>query len=214
MDAGIAAVFGALAGSISGVIGSIAAGRAQRDGVRMTVRAENFKERHQPRREAYRAFLEVLRALEARLNSPAYEDSTREEERQFKEDLDARWIDVVLAGPEPLAIIGSVVHDAVDDMIAHLGECRQLLKQWLEETDEEDEDAFEAARKAYEDAMNETDSCRRQLVDAINTFGVACARMLDRDGTERRRTLWRIRQKLRRDKSRQGASRAARVPVP
>ncbi|MER5687423.1 hypothetical protein [Streptomyces sp. NPDC002205] len=198
MDAGIAAVLGALTGSISGVIGSITAGRAQREGVRMTVRSDHAKERHQPRRDAYKAFLQVLLDLDARLNTPAYEDSTPAEEKQLRSDLDSRWIDVALAGPEAITIVGSVVRDAVDDMIAHMGECRHLLNTFLEDTPEEDEEEFEAARQAYEDAINKTDEFRNVLADGINAFGAVSSRILDRDGTERRRfSRWRMRRKQR-----------------
>ncbi|MER7809389.1 hypothetical protein [Streptomyces sp900116325] len=198
MDAGIAAVLGAVTGSISGVIGSIAAGRAQREGVRMTVRSDHAKERHQPRRDAYKAYLQVLLDLEARLVMPGYEDSTPAEEMQLRSDLDARWIDVVLAGPEAITIVGSAVRDSVDYMIAHMGECRRLLKTWVEDTPEEDEDEFEAARQAYEDAINEAREFRSQLVDCINIFGGSASRILDIDGTERRRfSRWRMRRKKR-----------------
>ncbi|MFI8834028.1 hypothetical protein ACIGPN_23775 [Streptomyces afghaniensis] len=189
MDAGIAAVLGAVAGSISGVIGSVATGRAQREGVRMTVRAEAFKERHQPRRDAYKAFLQVLLNLDARLNTPAYEDSTPEEERQLRDDLDTRWIDVVLAGPEAITIVGSAVRDAVDDGIAHMGECRRLLNEWLKLANaNEDENAEEAARQEYEDAINKADDFRNALNDCINAFGAVASRILDADGTERNKS--------------------------
>ncbi|WP_371796028.1 hypothetical protein [Streptomyces sp. NBC_01718] len=193
MDAGIAAVLGAVTGSISGVIGSITAGRAQREGVRMTVRSDHAKERHQPRRDAYRAFLQVLLDLDARLNTPAYEDSTPEEEKQLRSDLDSRWIDVALAGPEEITIVGSVVRDAVDGMISHMGECRRLLKNCLEDPDE-----FGAAHQAYEDAINKADEFRNVLADGINAFGTVSSRILDIDGTERRRfSRWRMRRKKR-----------------
>ncbi|WP_328880217.1 hypothetical protein [Streptomyces sp. NBC_00299] len=182
MDAGIAAVLGAVAGSVSGVIGSIAAGRAQREGVRMTVRAEAFKERHQPRRDAYKEFLQVLLNLDARLNTPAYEDSTAAEEKQLRSDLDARWIDLVLVGPEPITVVGAAVRTSVDDMIAHMGTCRLLLQDALK--DYEDEDEGEAARQEYEDAINMTDEFRSGLADCINVFGGVASKILDKDGTE------------------------------
>jgi hypothetical protein len=197
MDAGIAAVLGAVSGSISGVIGSVAAGRAQREGVRMTVRAEHNKVRHQPRRDAYKAFLQVLLDLDARLNTPAYEDSTPEEEKQLRSDLDARWIDVVLVGPEAITIVGSAVRDSVDDMIAHMGKSRHLLKYWLEGTHEEDEAKHEAARQKYEDAINMADEFRNGLADCINAFGAVSSRILDQDGTEGRKFFRRMRRKKR-----------------
>ncbi|MBQ0974750.1 hypothetical protein KBZ00_27005 [Streptomyces sp. RK31] len=206
MDAGIAAVLGAVCGSISGVIGSVSAGRAQRESVLMTVRAEQLKEKHQPRRDAYKAFLQVLLDLDARLNSPAYEDSTAEEEQQLRSSLDARWIDVVLAGPWSITVVGSAVRDAVDSMVSHMGLCRRLQTYWLEETSEDiDAEEFEAARQDYEDAINQTDDMRKELHDCINAFAAAATKILDEDGTEGRRGFWR---RFRRKRRSAGAASA------
>ncbi|WP_143074789.1 hypothetical protein [Streptomyces mangrovisoli] len=193
MDAGVAAVLGAVTGSISGVIGSITAGRAQREGVRMTVRSEHAKERHQPRRDAYKAFLQVLLDLEARLTMDAYEDSTPEEEKQLRSELDARWIDVVLAGPEAVTVVGYVVRNAVDDVFAHMAECRQLMQRAIEDYADEDEE--EAARQEYEDSLNRLHEFTQLLVDSVNAFGTVASKILDRDGTElqKRSRWWRLR---------------------
>jgi hypothetical protein len=194
MDAGIAAVLGAVTGSISGVVGSVMAGRAQREGVLMTVRSDHAKERHQPRRDAYKAYLQVLLDLDARLNTPAYEDSTPEEEKQLRSELDARWIDVALVGPEVITIVAAAVRNAVDGMISHMGECRRLLNNCLQDAPDE----FGAASQAYEDAINAADKFRDELADCIDTFGAASSRILDIDGTERRRfSRWKMRRKKR-----------------
>ncbi|MEU9625310.1 hypothetical protein AB0D89_00595 [Streptomyces luteogriseus] len=158
----------------------------------MTVRSEHARERHQPRRDAYKAFLQVLLDLEARLFMEAWEDSTPDEEKQLRRVLDERWTDVVLAGPEAVTIIGSVVRDALDDTIAHMAECRRLLEIMLQ--DYEDEDEEEAARQEYEDAINDP-VVRKNLIDGINAFGAVASRVLDYDGTEsqKRSRWWRFR---------------------
>ncbi|MGW4019928.1 hypothetical protein [Streptomyces sp. NPDC005009] len=182
MDAGLAAVLGAVAGSVGGVIGSLAAGRAQREGVRMTLKAEHVKERHQPRREAYKAFLQILLNLEARAAMENYEDTTRAEEKELRENLDARWIELALAGPESLATIGSIVRDHADGTIAQMGVCRDRVRELLR--DHENEESEEAARLEYERELNTLDELNRELGNGINLFGTAASRILDQDGTE------------------------------
>jgi hypothetical protein len=63
MDAGIAAVLGALAGSVATIGAALATGWAQREGARIVARSEHRRERREPRHEAYRDLIEAATAL-------------------------------------------------------------------------------------------------------------------------------------------------------
>ncbi|MFI8834029.1 hypothetical protein ACIGPN_23780 [Streptomyces afghaniensis] len=63
MDAGLAAVLGALAGSVATIGAALATGWAQREEARIAARAEHRRERREPRLEAYRAFISATSDL-------------------------------------------------------------------------------------------------------------------------------------------------------
>ncbi|MFD7565802.1 hypothetical protein ACFV7O_21665 [Streptomyces tendae] len=63
MDAGLAAVLGALAGSVATIGAALATGWAQREGARITARSEHRRERREPRHTAYREMIEAATSL-------------------------------------------------------------------------------------------------------------------------------------------------------
>jgi hypothetical protein len=60
MDAGLAAVLGALAGSVATIGAALATGWAQRESVRITARSEHRRERREPRQTVYGEFISLL----------------------------------------------------------------------------------------------------------------------------------------------------------
>lgn len=78
MDAGTSAVLGALAGSVATIGAAFVTSRAQREGARITARAEHRKERREPRYRAYKEFLEeasTMRSLTEVFHAPGYDIS-------------------------------------------------------------------------------------------------------------------------------------------
>ncbi|MFF3774321.1 hypothetical protein [Streptomyces sp. NPDC002232] len=113
MDAGLAAVLGALAGSVATIGAAMTTGWAQREGVRITARAEHRKERREPRHGAYRDFIAVASRMNdhVAILTVSYESfpSERIDEAfsaRCEEAADAvkeKWVEVALAGPKGIA---------------------------------------------------------------------------------------------------------------
>lgn len=107
MDAGLAAVLGALAGSVSTIGASIATSRAQREEARIAARASNRQQLRAPRENAYRAFIESSMALlnqtDIFRSDPTATDHVTPELSELVDGLaktvTEKWLDVALAGP-------------------------------------------------------------------------------------------------------------------
>ncbi|MGW7548452.1 hypothetical protein ACWGKQ_46160 [Streptomyces sp. NPDC054770] len=63
MDAGLAAVLGALAGAVATTGAAFAAGWSAREQAKFAARAEHKRQRREPREKAYKAFLSEAIAL-------------------------------------------------------------------------------------------------------------------------------------------------------
>ncbi|MFF1834211.1 hypothetical protein ACFVXE_08390 [Streptomyces sp. NPDC058231] len=130
MDAGLAAVLGALSGAVATTAAALATSRATRaqaqaarEQAEIAARAEHRRQRREPRHGVYREFIAAATALrnyaETRI-SPRLQDIaagvidppetpelvvTFEEVReceQLAEQVRSRWVEVVLAGPKPI----------------------------------------------------------------------------------------------------------------
>ncbi|MFG2928720.1 hypothetical protein [Streptomyces achromogenes] len=72
MDAGLAAVCGALAGAVGAVGAAWAASRAQWKSARLTVRSEHLRQRHDKRAAHYKTLLSAISDLQGALNGGSY----------------------------------------------------------------------------------------------------------------------------------------------
>ncbi|MGW1267555.1 hypothetical protein [Streptomyces sp. NPDC002491] len=115
MDAGLAAVLGALAGAIGTSLAGFATSWASREQAKITARAEHHRHRREPREAAYRAFITASNDL-ANHMGPTYglpESATfpvpppsREftnEGRRLAALVKACWQDIALLGPPSVA---------------------------------------------------------------------------------------------------------------
>ncbi|WP_157877173.1 hypothetical protein [Streptomyces odonnellii] len=108
MDAGLAAVCGALAGALATIGAALTAGRAQREAARIAARAEHQRQRRQPREGAYREFIaatEALRKAIGQRDLGPYKVSTFTsayvyECRTHAASVASLWLDIALAGPK------------------------------------------------------------------------------------------------------------------
>ncbi|MEU9625307.1 hypothetical protein AB0D89_00580 [Streptomyces luteogriseus] len=113
MDAGTAAVLGALAGSVATIGAALATGWAQREGARITARSEHRKERREPRYGAYKHFIAEASRMNDRVGifTVAYDPFPFERidelfAERCEEAADAvkeKWVEVALAGPKDIA---------------------------------------------------------------------------------------------------------------
>lgn len=107
MDAGTAAVLGALAGSVATIGAALATGWAQREGARIAARAEHRRERREPRLAIYKEFISVATAF--RSESSPYtipelipdnlEKEAADSISEAAAELKKSATDVALAGP-------------------------------------------------------------------------------------------------------------------
>ncbi|GAA3856473.1 hypothetical protein GCM10023084_07900 [Streptomyces lacrimifluminis] len=98
MDAGLAAVCGALAGAAATTGAAFATGWAQREAARITARVEHRKDRRQPRYEAYRQFIDAVTTL---IDLPKTATSpVNEQVAEIKARIKEAWLTVSVLGPE------------------------------------------------------------------------------------------------------------------
>ncbi|WP_405817309.1 hypothetical protein OG241_22560 [Streptomyces sp. NBC_01390] len=102
MDAGMAAVLGALAGSVGTMGAAFAAGRAQRAGAEIAARAEHRKNRRDPRQAAYKELIDAALAL---AEWEYYDDEPNQdaELEPYLLRIQKAYVDVALAGPARVA---------------------------------------------------------------------------------------------------------------
>ncbi|MGW0987914.1 hypothetical protein ACWD46_17045 [Streptomyces sp. NPDC002486] len=118
MDAGLAAVLGALAGSVATIGAALATGWAQRESARITVRSEHRRERREPRHGVYKEFIsEASRMCDEVGIFATYDmfppDLVTENRAQRIEgaadSVKEKWVEVALAGPREVAEVASKI---------------------------------------------------------------------------------------------------------
>ncbi|MEU6577120.1 hypothetical protein [Streptomyces sp. NPDC046805] len=184
MVAVIAALVGTLLGSLTTIGAAIVSGWAQREGVRISTRAEHLKEKHQPRRQAYRAFIEVTTDLKERFRSlPHYDHPPRSERESLRREINARWVDLSLLGPASVIAGASHVRNIALDIVRQIEITAHEEFVFLR-VDEDDEQRHEAAQYRYEGFMGELLDTVRLLGNAVDEFALIASAALDDDGTK------------------------------
>jgi len=112
MDAGLAAVLGALAGSVATIGAALATGWAQREGARIAARAEHRRERRGPRESIYKEFVATATRLRVwssifSIDPDVVPDDLGEEDAKeiFRiiVEIESKSTDAALAGPKKVA---------------------------------------------------------------------------------------------------------------
>ncbi|MGW2749124.1 hypothetical protein [Streptomyces sp. NPDC001450] len=118
MDAGLAAVLGALAGSVATIGAAFATGWATREQAKIAARSEHRRQRIEPRHDVYREFLTAVAALEEHTSElrtdsdlvppgvrlgPDVDSAFLERTNQLAAEVKAIWLRVALIGPERVA---------------------------------------------------------------------------------------------------------------
>jgi hypothetical protein len=186
MDAGLAAVLGALAGSVATIGAALATGWSQREGVRIVARSEHRRQRQEPRNGAYKEFIDVasqmLDVVAAFTLTIAYDDfpywrlseslSSRAEEgfHAVKE----KWVDVALAGPKEITEAASHLERLSNALAFRIEGLRRLTDATEGITDSEHEAI--ASRIVME---------ANEFEDKLDAFVMLAQAALDDDGSRK-----------------------------
>ncbi|WP_143034572.1 MULTISPECIES: hypothetical protein [unclassified Streptomyces] len=119
MDAGTAAVLGALAGSVATIGAALATGWAQREGARITARSEHRRERREPRHAVYKTFISkadrmrhrasVYSALDDGLSPDYVTEEQLQELFAARSEIKDKATEAALAGPKKVTEAALVV---------------------------------------------------------------------------------------------------------
>ncbi|MEV5596007.1 hypothetical protein [Streptomyces sp. NPDC052496] len=183
MDAGWAAVLGAVAGALATTGAALVTGWASREQARIAARAEHVRQRREPRREIYHGFLAVTSEVREVVLGRCF-DTARglthqgQDVRNWLASSTAavreHWLRVMLVGPEEVGAPASEV----------AGACREAARaaHWMAVFDSSPEgegipadDYNEVHRRALDTA--------KELDSAVKAFIKAAQLALDADGT-------------------------------
>ncbi|GGX12675.1 hypothetical protein [Streptomyces chartreusis] len=175
MDAGLAAVLGALAGSVATIGAALATGWAQREGARITARAEHRRERREPRQSVYKVL--ISEASQLRDSSapfavhpdlyPVFEEEPEARWRQLVTAIKEASTDAALAGPPEVSEAAISLSRGASALLAEL--CVYNIV---------DEDGQRDARVRLFLQSQEFDS-------SVTVFIIAAQAALDDDGSRK-----------------------------
>ncbi|MFJ7340136.1 hypothetical protein ACIQU3_07485 [Streptomyces sp. NPDC101110] len=120
MDAGLAAVLGALTGSVATIGAALATGWAQREGARITARSEHRRQRLEPRTAIYKEFVShanTIQGIASRfivdpeaIDLDAINEDVLRGVTSAAHGIEKAWADVALAGPESVATCAGEIY--------------------------------------------------------------------------------------------------------
>ncbi|WP_217134815.1 hypothetical protein [Streptomyces sp. AC558_RSS880] len=177
MDAGLAAVLGALAGSVATIGAALATGWAQREGARITARSEHRRQRLESRSAVYKQFLLRANDLRAAILPHAENPGVR---ISFHVDIERVelaankvrevWSDVALAGPQSVAKCANSIRVASYLILISVGQ----IKEGSSEGD--------GSTPGYQAELILIDQCEH-LGKLLDEFESVARKALDDDGS-------------------------------
>ncbi|MFH8837333.1 hypothetical protein [Streptomyces sp. NPDC017868] len=177
MDAGIAAIGGALVGAVAALGTAALATWAQRANAQATVRSEHQKELRHPRREAYGRLIPVGMQLAERAAGDFIwiEDAARSDALELKGPIDESWLEISLLGPPLVASSATEVHRHAHVVFDHLWQ----LESYMQSTGRDDEDLVERL-------STDLGESSEKLRDAVLAFSRTAQIALEATGLEQR----------------------------
>ncbi|MGA5566775.1 hypothetical protein ACPCUV_37185 [Streptomyces platensis] len=119
MDAGLAAVLGALAGAVATVAATLVTGRMSRDQAEFAAKVEHVRQRREGRELAYRGFVSAATKVRDLYLGEVWGEQTPEGFVAAVSELEDRWLDATLAGPSDLAELATMIRRGLQQM-SHL----------------------------------------------------------------------------------------------
>ncbi|MEV8627533.1 hypothetical protein [Streptomyces sp. NPDC051079] len=188
MDAGLAAVCGALAGAVATTGAALSTGWAQREAARIAARSQHRKERIQSRQSHYREFVSSaykVRDLARRSNS--HRDSHNVVTDQFSQELQTAWaalqearLDVVLSGPDQVSIAAQQIEELASEVTR---EARVFVVMGMLET--QGITMSESDRRDRHDALSFVQGFAPSIEERIRDFERLAQSALEDDGSGR-----------------------------
>ncbi|WP_217549584.1 hypothetical protein [Streptomyces sp. GbtcB6] len=180
MDAGTAAVLGALAGSLATIGAALATGWAQREGARIAARAEHRRERREPRLAAYKEFISVASEFREQSTFLAVSDFILEELDEARADslfqasraIKNSALEASLAGPQRVS--KEVIK--IQRLSGELSSNASLLKHTMDNP----ETVNQRLQRRF---LKQTVTTARELNRAIDNFVLRAQAALDDDGS-------------------------------
>ncbi|MFE9569239.1 hypothetical protein ACFYMW_12175 [Streptomyces sp. NPDC006692] len=183
MDAGIAAIGGALAGSVATVGAAFATGWWQRENIRLTGRAEHWRQRREPRSQVYREFASAVADIRDRVRtqphmpdsglawvSPEFfSDTLTDQLREMLVPVRRSWLDVALAGPQSVSGSAAEIEKACRKLVVFAMGARST-------SSDESSQAYVGSSRAFIETAN-------SLSPLLDSFIEIAQAALDDDGT-------------------------------
>ncbi|MFF3774322.1 hypothetical protein [Streptomyces sp. NPDC002232] len=119
------------------------------------------------------------------LDNDGYEETTRQEVRDLRNNVFDQWVTLSLLGPTPVTVSGSKVRDSALDVLSQMDVTRDLAYQ-LNHGPHEDADSAEDAAEVYEDSLRALDELAFSLIERVDEFAAVASAALDEDGTGNR----------------------------
>lgn len=178
MDAGLAAVLGALAGAVGAVGGAWMTSRGQLKSARLAARAEHRRQRREPRNEVYATFLKSSNQLLDAWTPIRSIGDVNAERRDIVyaavDSIDTAYSAVALSGPEAVSDIAEEIRD-------HAARLRQEARfLWAGHHVRQDDGEPE---EWISDIEARVPRARTALSALIRSFTVAARTTLDDDGS-------------------------------
>ncbi|NEA63929.1 hypothetical protein [Streptomyces sp. SID12488] len=123
MDAGIAAVSGALAGSVATIGAAFATGWWQRENTRITARAAYRKDQRQPRYDAYKSLIRHGDALSNVFLMGAYDSDMADAAAEKLTHIEEAWLEISLLGPASVLTVSRSVHRKSQALVFKIESC-------------------------------------------------------------------------------------------
>ncbi|WP_399942817.1 hypothetical protein ACGH52_26255 [Streptomyces sp. BBFR25] len=206
MDAGLAAIGGAVVGSFATLGASLAAGWYQREGVRITARSEHRKQRHNAQEGAYREYIkavtetitlltdvhlptttirgtdgEIFTTISSRFDpsivfTDEFFDELELRETQFR----SAWIEVSLVGPSRVAEKGKKLIQSIQQASMMAGFTAAVIDE--SSSNLEDESTGRDLARTFKDFARDVHEASTQL----DSFTSAARDCLDDDGVSKK----------------------------
>lgn len=182
MDAGLAAVLGALAGSSATIGAALATGWAQRESARIVARAEHRRERRQPREAAYEEFIADAAELNSQiigftLSDPLprmYSDDDMQHLRETVWALNEKATKVALKGPRDVGQAAMQLGKLAGFLMLPLSQLQGEMR-----TSPPDGEISTVA----ESALRQVSHSAKEFDRSLNSFILMAQESLDDDGS-------------------------------